>query len=388
MSAPNVIENRNAWLRNLFSVSVLVCIGNFIISVTASCLYYSELHHLNAYHFFSTQLNTFLTWAVAGVGLLLCRHRGTSSRDIAGGSEPVGLCFWIKLSCLLSLQDTLEVMSIQNINNDALIAIMQQAVVPLTLVLSFMLLGTRYTLRSLGGAALVVVGCALGFIPILSLENNARSYSVWWMLVFVASRVPQAMANVLAERAFTARQDLSWVLRFSFFVKLFGMPCNVLSALLISVMKGDSIRTVLNDYAGGLCCLLSVFRTGCGGSTASDWKNIDHDLCVTSAVSVLLFAVPGALFLITNFQVVQYTSATTYFLLVALQLPVQSALLSMPAVMGSLHSTFHMSYVYCIIIIGIGIVCYGADEHLRVPNDVDSCRSSGDCQRESFTASG
>lgn len=317
--------------------------------------------------------------AVAGVGLLLTRRLaiGDGESDATGevpcempeipvtrhASErrplPVGLWRWAQLSLLLALQNTLEIASIPRLGNDNLAPILQQASVPLTFSLSCLLLRKCYGCAHLAGAGLIVAGVSVGFLPTFVSPGGASStssseISAAWVGVFLLSRLPQALANVLAEGSLSGRPHVSWAFRATFYTQVLGLPCNLLSAFVLAFAEHGNAGSVWEDYTQGSRCL---FLQGRGLQIQEGGQ--DSAICATAWQSVLLFAVPGALFTLSEFQVLQRASATTYFLLAALQLPVQDTLLSMPAVMGDLHSAFHLSFIPAIAIVGIGLWIYG-----------------------------
>lgn len=129
--------------------SILVCTLNCVVSIVSTCIYYQELHHLHAYPFFTAQANSAMGALLAALGL--CFMPKTSSPRTSWQS-------WAWLSALLAFQNSLEVLSIPRVGNDDLIPILQQAVVPLSLVLSCQMLQRKYSLVQLLGAVLVMLG--------------------------------------------------------------------------------------------------------------------------------------------------------------------------------------------------------------------------------------
>eukprot|EP00439_Symbiodinium_sp_Y106_P051924 s2704_g6.t3 len=116
-------------------------------------------------------------------------------------------------------------------------------------------------------------------------------------------------------------------------------PCNFLAALTVSAAWKGDVAIVLEDYSGGLGCLF-----GGDSSCAGAWH------------SVLLFAFPGMLYTLTEFQVLQAASATAYFLLAALQLPLQDLALS---VLDDTMAAFRFSMLPAIGLVAAGLVLYG-----------------------------
>ena len=128
-----------------------------------------------------------------------------------------------------------------------------------------------------------------GFLPSLW-ASGLRHVSIAWVSIFLLSRIPQAAANVAAESWACCHTSLSWPLRATLYTQLMALPCNFLAAFTLSLFwKGDT-GVVLEDYVGGFACLTDGSHGPvCGGA----WR------------SVLLFAIPGMLYTLTEFQVLQ-----------------------------------------------------------------------------------
>ncbi|CAK9044142.1 Crt homolog 2 (Chloroquine resistance transporter paralog 2) (DdCRTp2) [Durusdinium trenchii] len=305
------------------------CAVNCAVSIVSTCLYYSELHHLREFPFFAAQLN-------AAIGAFLA---GLWFAALPKGTQQVPQWQqWASLSGLLALQNTLEILSIPRVGNEDLPPILQQAVVPLSLLFSWQLLRRKYSKVQLLGATMVVAGVTAGFLPSLW-NTGGKTVSPSWVAIFLLSRVPQAAANVAAESLAENHQGLSWPIRATLYTQLLGLPCNLVAGLIASYIWKGEAAVVLQDYTSGLDCLFHG-----GGSCAGTWS------------SVLLFAIPGMLYTLTEFHVLQVASATAYFLLAALQLPLQDLALSL--LNGTLAS-FHMSMLPAILAVALGLVLYG-----------------------------
>jgi len=337
---------------------VVVCAANCVISWVSTCLYYQELHRLGSFPFFTTQLNSSMGAILSAAGLLVARRFEPHNNC----PQSLGIRRWLTISLLLAVQNTLEIASIQRMGNDNLAPILQQASVPLTFALSALLLRARYRWTHLTGATVIVAGIFAGFIPVL-LMHKAHVQGIW-VAIFLVSRVPQAAAGVMSEGSLRDRSHFAWAFRATLYTQVLGLPCNFLAALLLNVVAKPATGGVLQDYRGGVRCL---FADDAGTSSSS--------LCPGAARAVLLFAVPGCLYTLSEFQVMQRTSAAVYFLLAALQLPVQDALLSVPAVMGDLRSQFHPPMAFSIAVVAAGLSLYscGDPPHVASSTAYDCC---------------
>eukprot|EP01065_Artemidia_motanka_P052090 TRINITY_DN9315_c0_g1_i1.p1 TRINITY_DN9315_c0_g1~~TRINITY_DN9315_c0_g1_i1.p1 ORF type:complete len:389 (+),score=113.31 TRINITY_DN9315_c0_g1_i1:65-1231(+) len=385
----------NARLRIL-----LVCAANCVVSVVSTCLYYHELRALAPYPYFATQLNAVLT--LLSAGLILAALRLRSWCVGAGGKESVPLlavlperdrahsggmscfCTCATVGVLASLQNVMEIASIDGMGDDNLPPILQQASVPLTFLLSVTVLRVKYRWTHVVGAVVVVAGVAATFAPLVDGGIN-----VGWAMVFVASRVPQSLSAVVAERLLAGSEPgLEAPLMLSFVTQFAALPANAVFAFLMSLARGDD-GGLSDDYSNGALCL---FDSGSG-----IYANAPLDApastvigrCDRALLAALVFAVPGGLYLVTEYQVVQEAGAAVYFLLGALQLPIQDTVLSMHAIMGDEASTFHPLYAVGISVVVVGLCVYGAYPVTGVdsPDAADAADSegpdvvSGDVQR-------
>ena len=357
---------------------VAVCASNVVISIVSTLLYYRELDTLRTAPLFATQLNCAMQATLCGVMLVGLDASGLAPRR---GQQQVAMRRWVELALWFALQNTLEIASIDGLGptNGSLAAVLQQMVIPTTLLVSIALLGRSYSRLHWLAATTVTAGVAVSYVP--TMVETARSVPWGWAAVLLASRVPQALANVRSEAAIASdasepphpladAADLepsepskpetgaaagAWpdqlrsVLRAGFWTGLFGLGFNVPSSLALAALHGESPLDALgSDYRTGARCLVDA-------PSAADG-------CDGAAAAVLAFALPGALFAVSEFAVVQQASAAAYFLLVALQLPLVAAALSVRELMGSLVSKFRPALLGGVPLIVIGLGLWSAAE--------------------------
>ncbi|KAF4717599.1 Cg10p, partial [Perkinsus olseni] len=88
--------------------------------------------------------------------------------------------------------------------------ILQQTIIPFTMILSVLLCGTRYTLQHLLGVVIIIVGVAVQLGPLMSSDDAAGSSttttSLVWSLVYLVAPLPVALAAVYQELEFSKRK--------------------------------------------------------------------------------------------------------------------------------------------------------------------------------------
>jgi hypothetical protein len=279
---------------------------------------------------------------------------------------------WVELALWFSLQNTLEIAAIDGLGsaNGNIVPCLQQTVIPVTLLASAILFHRRFSLRHWAAALLVVGGVVLSYVPSALAEPSSVHWG--WAIVFVGSRVPQSLGNVRAEAAlksdgpskFEPDKTLArWlaldsIFRAGFFTAALGLFLNVPSSMLLAAARGQGALSVFDDYGHGFSCLLNL------NSTANiNVNGSESGRCATAASAVAVFSVPSVLFAVSEFQVIQQASAATYFLLCAIELPLQAAAVSIPFVMGSLASTFHESLLWGLPLMVCGLVAWAHAEH-------------------------
>jgi hypothetical protein len=398
------------------SLAFLACASNILISVVSSCLYYTELYHLQPTPYFATQLNAGLQVVVCGVVLGALELSSLAPRR---DEQPIRLRSWMELSLLFTVQNALEIASIDGLGPESgsLTTILQQAVVPLTLVASRLLLNRRYSALHFVAAATVVCGIIGSYYaPTITISGSRI-----WILCFVASRVPQALANVRSESIVAARQHIkpsasasvqgssdsaddwvgvvgdrgigshgpsnsggsggvddgskdldgdtegarsraTWdglrtVVRAGFWTALFALLFNPPTSLLLAAGEASqpALEALLSDYSDGAACVL--WGTLANGTVT--------ERCTGALGAVGAFAAPGALFSVSEFLVLQQTSAATYFVLVALQLPLEAGALSFRPLMGTYTSRSQPSLLYGVPVIVTGLLLWTYAEHSR-----------------------
>ncbi|CAE7589393.1 crtp3 [Symbiodinium natans] len=252
-----------------------ICIANCAISIVSTCLYYSELHRLHEFPFFAAQLNAAIGALLSGCLLIVMPKDSRAS--------PCHLTYWFRLAALLSAQNCLEIVSIPRVGNDDLPPILQQAVVPLSLTLSTLILRRSYNNVQLVGSACVVFGIVVGFLPSLFAIDSRKQTHVAWVSVFLVSRLPQAAANVVAEGFLEGHRDFAWAVRATLYTQLLGMHLPQLVSL------GCAIIMHFGRFA---CCEPGSIWLAWLGSPPADFHLSRKVLCFCNGVlSTLLFAI-------------------------------------------------------------------------------------------------
>lgn len=80
--------------------------------------------------------------------------------------------------------------------------LLNQTLIPLTMIVAFILLRTRYSRGEVGGAVVVVVGASLAVIPAVAAGHSVAAVRWWAVLLYFASNIPMACSSVYKEMGF------------------------------------------------------------------------------------------------------------------------------------------------------------------------------------------
>ena len=190
-----------------------------------------------------------------------------------------------------------------------------QVAVPVTLIASTLILGRRYTLKHYMAAAAVCFGVLAAFIPVASASHASAPLAS--VLLLLVSRVPQVCASIrveclLASSHVSHQAGEVGVLRVALVTGALALVFNLPAAFgaVAFTKHGSPAQHLLGDYTDGARCLFLRSATAHAGRCTSAWH------------AVLAFSLPGVAFALSQFMVLKYASASTYFLLLGLELPV------------------------------------------------------------------
>ncbi|CAE8632325.1 unnamed protein product, partial [Polarella glacialis] len=194
------------------------------------------------------------------------------------------------------------------------------------------------SLPAIDNSLSTTLSVTIGFLPSIpaggsSATGRSDAMQVVWVSVFLVPRLPQ---------------ELAWSLRATLYTQL-CLPFNMLANCLLCTIWHGSPAPVFQDYAGGFACL--------SGKALHGDASVQ---CEGALRTALLFGFPGTLYTVSEFQLLQVASASAYFLLAGLQLPIQDAVLSASAVVGQARAApFRAAFGPAIAVVAAGLGAYG-----------------------------
>eukprot|EP00928_Gymnodinium_smaydae_P061049 TRINITY_DN4509_c0_g3_i2.p1 TRINITY_DN4509_c0_g3~~TRINITY_DN4509_c0_g3_i2.p1 ORF type:complete len:431 (+),score=84.43 TRINITY_DN4509_c0_g3_i2:165-1295(+) len=145
----------------------------------------------------------------------------------------------------------------------SLTPLLNQLLIPFTMVVSAAYIRTRYSSKEMAGALLIVAGACVSVVPSLlqaSASDSLGSNIRWYAVIFYAmSNVPMAMSACYKESKFDKAQlDVwyltQWVSIFQFLVSFVYMPLLVLPGF--GSQDGMSWSDVVSALSDGMDCYL------------------------------------------------------------------------------------------------------------------------------------
>lgn len=246
---------------------------------------------------------------------------------------------------------------------------LSQAVIPLTLGLSVLILRSSFSKTMWFGAFVILCGVGVELSPSLfspvhfaspqsqsfssSSSAGAKSANQWWSIVFALGQLPAALCSIYQEQAFTqgVRINVVYMMAWSSLAQF----CSLCIAAPLDFIPGfgnsDSFDGFLLSFRNASLCV------------ANDWPG--HPECSTAGA---LLACCILTMLLTNvFQalLVKHSSASLSVLVLTLITPASTFCFTFPALMGADHTEKMSAQQWvALVVLMVGVAVYRyADVH-------------------------
>jgi len=273
--------------------------------------------------------------------------------------------------------------------------LLSQGVIPITMVLSMVMIGKRYHCLQMSGAAAIVAGLVLAKVLSGGDADLTANDPVFNMLFFV-SLVPSALSSVYKEiafRGFDGDLDVNvlqfWVAVFQVLVNFAAMPIyslDVLGPQQVQVAEMPEITF------GGSRCLFLLEDQVVADCGLPGERPCDH--CANAWAAVIGYMLFNLSYNICTMMVIKHGSAALSFLVATMRMPLSSLAFSSTWIMGSEAADPTLSDYLSLVVIIFGLGCYRLGANLLNKNRrreqealVAAGSSPGDSQWASPTAS-
>jgi hypothetical protein len=228
--------------------------------------------------------------------------------------------------------------------------IINQTIIPMTMVASFIVLRARYGLGKIGGAGIILAGAFVALIPLFTNSDKSSNDppAVWYaIIIYVSNNVPQALSNVTKELAFgQVVLDVyymgSWVAWFQLGVSLALLPVTMLPGF-----GGISASDIPDQIQNGYYCLLG-------------WNTLPGDACEYNYIFTGMYVIVNFGYNIFILLVTKHASATLFTLAFALRLPLTQVVYTLHFIMFQFTEAFNWETIVSLVVVLLGFAIYSA----------------------------
>ncbi|KAJ1433809.1 hypothetical protein B484DRAFT_447043 [Ochromonadaceae sp. CCMP2298] len=257
-----------------------------------------------------------------------------------------------------SLAGLLSTFAVNYIASASTVVLVQQSAIPISMLVSFLTLGSRYTNAQYLGASIVMGGIVLVLIPSFmgGAQTDASGAAVdpmgqlLWIGVLVISCVPMCLSSVYKEKALGEVEiDCTylngWV---AIFQLLIGIPLCIPSSL----VQGMPVSNILpNIYQGFLCW---------GGINSVTEENNPYnqplDNCAAGPLMVTTFLFFNVIYNFLIVVILKYGSANILWLASTMIVPLSNVVFSLKFIPGS--KPMGPMDLVGLVVIMLGLVVY------------------------------
>jgi hypothetical protein len=226
--------------------------------------------------------------------------------------------------------------------------IINQTIIPMTMVASFLILRARYGFGKIGGATIILAGAVVALIPLFTNSNKSSNDppAIWYsIIIYVANNIPQALSNVTKELAFgQVVLDVyymgSWVAWFQL-----GVSLSLLPVTMIPGFGGISASEIPDQIQNGYFCLLG-------------WNTMPGDACEYNYLFTGAYVMVNFFYNIFILLVTKHAAATPFTLAFALRLPLTQVVYTMPFIMFQFTEDFNWETIVSLVVVLLGFAIY------------------------------
>ncbi|KAK5575544.1 hypothetical protein RB653_006677 [Dictyostelium firmibasis] len=278
--------------------------------------------------------------------------------------------------------------------------LLNQAIIPFTMIASFIFLKERYSLIQLGGATVILSGVVIALIPSL-VGGSSGGNILFYNFFYLISVIPGALSNVYKDIAFKSIDMDVWYLQFwdCLYQSLFGSilfpinnwlppPATIKFTAILPAMKDGALclggkNSILPIYNG----TSSVLAFGSCGIN----DNYVCDDCHNTWVIVLIYMTINIAYNIFILLVLKHAGATVYSIANTVILPLTNIFFSIKFIMGAATSPFSGLSVAGLLVILFGLGGYRVGSMTKKPppeTPKDSEETIGGSNKNNLAVSG
>eukprot|EP00457_Paulinella_chromatophora_P005968 gb/GEZN01005986.1/.p1 GENE.gb/GEZN01005986.1/~~gb/GEZN01005986.1/.p1 ORF type:complete len:542 (+),score=41.41 gb/GEZN01005986.1/:60-1685(+) len=235
----------------------------------------------------------------------------------------------------------------------ALQVLLAQVRIPVTMIMSYILLGTKYVSRQYFGVLLTFVGILTAILPSVDTKAVKRDDSafgaVTWSLVLMFAAVPSCLANVTRESVLHGSAPIAKdPFRLGLWISVCQFLFGVVFLPVLAPLNGLSLQQLPGNFKAGVVCWLWGVST----------PPVTPDPCVDAPFSTWAFLISNFMYNLVQMLVFRYASASIQIVATTLILPLSAISFTSPWIMGSNAKALARTDVLATLLIATGVVVY------------------------------
>eukprot|EP01133_Synstelium_polycarpum_P015950 gene15950-18964_t len=236
--------------------------------------------------------------------------------------------------------------------------LLNQAIIPVTMIASFVILRERYSWIQVSGALVILGGVGIALVPALTGKGESGG-SVFWYFFYLLNVLPFALSNVYKYIGFQSVDDMDvwyfqfWDCVFQSMVGTFLFPINAILPA-PGTIPFSSVPTSLKD---GAMCLAghNTIVNNCGDINI---YGITCDACHNAWIIILCYMTVNVIYNIFILLVLKHAGPTIYSIASTVRLPLTNIVFSLHFIMGSATQPFSSFSVAGLVVILLGLASY------------------------------
>lgn len=204
-----------------------------------------------------------------------------------------------------------------------------QTVVPITMIMAYFILGTRYRISQVFGALVIMIGVVVVILPKFLYPSTDPTESTTpdkpiFNIIFLLSVLPMAFSTIYKEIAFNDIElDVNylqyWVAVWQFLFGFLLIPLNTFSFLGPNQMTWSELPYAIWN---GMKCLggYNTIVSHCGPKKLG--FDIPCDTCETAYVEVIVYLLFNCLYNVSITLLIKHGSAALLYIIMTLRLPI------------------------------------------------------------------
>jgi len=240
--------------------------------------------------------------------------------------------------------------------------LLNQAIIPVTMVGAFFILKERYSWIQVVGSLLIVGGVVTSLLPSLLNKQDNTGNVFFWNMFYLCQVIPFAASNVYKDIAFKAVDMDVWYLQFwdVFWQSVFGTMLFPINTILPPPANVSWQQIPGNMHSGLLCLMGNNQIVPDGTATSCDLPHATQpcDACENSWFILLIYMAINVAYNVFILLVIKYGSATVLSIAQTVRLPLTNICFGFKFIMGKDMTPFKGEAVYGLAIILAGLISY------------------------------